>query len=387
MLDYDIAIIGAGPAGAASAVALAQQGLQVALLDRQRPAPLEPDAALDPRVVAISPGSMQLLDQIGARDYLQTERLAEYRSMQVCARLQSLEFIAAEHGLDQLGWIVEIANVASAIWQTAEREKNLDLLTPAEVDTFELQSDMVRFRLTGGRELSAGILIGADGARSQIRTIACIEHDVHDYNQRAIVTHLDTIRANHGIAWQRFTDHGPLALLPLPEGRSSLVWSVPFERAQTLMTLDERAFLDQLELAAADSPFGGFTSMTQRHAIPLIRRQSKQMHQGRVALLGDAARSVHPLAGQGMNLGLADAAELTTCLNGWSPEINPHTRLARYARRRLSDSSLIAEGIHLINESRSFGSSASQFGIGIAFRLLSNSRLARGAFVKMAIGL
>ncbi|MEM7053251.1 MAG: FAD-dependent monooxygenase [Pseudomonadota bacterium] len=391
MTEYDLIVLGGGPAGAAAALALAQKGLQVALLDRVRPSTLKPDQPLDPRVVAISPGSMAFLNGIQVADTLRHERIAEYRSMRVHAGSQALEFVAAEHGLDQLGWIVEIANLADAIWQVAarhdNRERNLDLITPAEVDAFDLQPDSIRLKLADGRSLSSQILIGADGARSRVRTTAGIEHRIDDYNQRAIVTHLNTSRPNSSVAWQRFTDNGPLALLPLTEGRSSLVWSVPCERAEELMKLNDAAFLEQLELSASNQPFGSFTDLTQRHAIALVRRQSQQMHQGRVALLGDAARSVHPLAGQGLNLGLADAAELAEALNGWDTKQNPETRLARYARRRLSDAGLIAGGIHFINESRMFGPKLGQLGMGAAFRLLSRSRSLREPFLRRACGL
>ncbi len=390
MAEFDISIIGAGPAGASAALGLANLGFSVALLDRKRPGSIPTDGKMDPRVVAISPGSMAWLEQIGAAQHLQQDRMAPFYRMRVCSGQQSLEFVAEEHGLDQLGWIIEIANLNDALWQAAghhHQQGKLERIIPGEIDQFRLRSDRNRLTLSDGRSVRSHILIGADGARSQVRDAAGIEWTVDDYNQRAIVTPLASNRPNTGMAWQRFTGHGPLALLPLPDQGSSLVWSVPFDRADELLAMDDDEFLAALNQAAIDPPFGELTSVGARHALPLARRQSRQLVFDRVALIGDAARSVHPLAGQGMNLGLADAAELVHCLDGWDTAIDPETRLARFARRRLSDSSLIAGGIHLINESQMFGALPRQLGMGAAFKLLSRSRLAREPFVRRACGI
>jgi len=209
----------------------------------------------------------------------------------------------------------------------------------------------------------------------------------HHYNQRAIVAHLDTEQSNPGTAWQRFTDLGPLALLPLPEGRSSLVWSVHDDEADKLMALGDDEFLEMLAEHAEEPPFGAFTATGERHALPLVRRQSKPLASGRVALLGDAARSVHPLAGQGLNLGLADVAALIEALDGWQQtRDDPSDRLARYSRRRWSDSVLVAGGIHAINETRTLGE-LGKHALGAGFTAMRFARPAREIFVRRACGL
>ncbi|MEM1081045.1 MAG: FAD-dependent oxidoreductase [Pseudomonadota bacterium] len=387
MAEFDLTIIGGGPAGASAAIGLAQQGLKVALIDRRRPAGLAADGRMDTRVVAISPGSMAWLQQIGAAGALDTARMAPYTAMHVSSGRQRIAFNATEHGLDQLGWIVEIANLNDALWRTLERHESIEPILSVVIEHLDLNNEQTRIVLDDDRSLRAPILIGADGARSRVRSAAGIEHTIDDYNQRAIVAPLKSRLPNTGIAWQRFTQSGPLALLPLPNQGSSLVWSVPVDLAETLLKLSDDAFLERLNQAAQDHPFGELNAVGLRHALPLVRRQSKQFNAGRSVLIGDAARSVHPLAGQGMNLGLADAAELTQTLQGWERTRHPRARLARYARRRLSDSTLIAGGIHIINESRSFGPVLSQLGMSTAFKVLSSSRWARDPFVRRACGL
>jgi 2-octaprenyl-3-methyl-6-methoxy-1,4-benzoquinol hydroxylase/2-octaprenylphenol hydroxylase len=383
---YDALIIGGGTVGAAAAAALAARGMDVALIDRARPESMDEDAALDLRVVALSPGSRRLLDALGAWDRVRPERVAAYTEMQVVAGSGDVRFRSSEHGLPTLGWIVEIAELDRALWMELDRRRRLQAITPAEVERIDLDADEVRVELADGRTLTGRMLIGADGARSRVRDAAGIEVTAHHYNQRAVVSHLDTSRKNPGTAWQRFTDLGPMALLPLPAGRSSLVWSVPDDVAERLLRVDEDEFLAELTEHAKETPFGEFESADRRHALPLVRRQSKPLATRRVALLGDAARSVHPLAGQGLNLGLGDVAALVDALGRRTVGDDPGAALSRYARRRYSDSTLVAGGIHAINELRAFGEPG-RLALGAGFRALARLRPARDVFVQRASGL
>ena len=295
-----------------------------------------------------------------------------------------MTFEAGEHGLDALGTLVEIPALVDALWAGLRGHRRVHIHAPAAVRSLDLEPDRVGVTLADGTHLEADLLIGADGARSAVRTAAGIDIDTVDYNQRALVTHMTTESANPGTAWQRFTSLGPLAQLPLPEGRSSLVWSVPNDDAERLMAMDDEAFMDALNEHAVDAPFGDVTAIEARHALPLIRRTARQLAVGHVALLGDAARSVHPLAGQGLNLGLADVAVLAEMLG--HHRTHPAPALARYARRRGSDAALVAGGIHVLSELRGFGLPALE-GLGIGFGLMKRSRLARGVFVDRACGL
>ncbi len=384
--DFDIVVAGGGVAGAVTAALLARQGRRVALVDRKRPRAPEADAEFDPRVVAISPGARNVLSAAGAWQHVPEERVGPYARMAVQADGGHVEFAASQHGLEQLGWIVEIPTLQAAAWQSlASQTGVVDIMAPAGVESFEPRTNRLGVELDNGDHIRTRLLIAADGARSRLRDQAGIEVDQWHYNQHALVTHVTTERPNSGIAWQRFTEHGPLALLPLADGRSSIVWSQPTDRAQALREMDEADFLEELN-AHQDSPFGQATACIHRYTLPLVRRQARQLVAGRLALLGDAARTVHPLAGQGLNLGLMDAAALAEVLEAWRPEDDPADALARYERWRLSAGTLIAGGIHAINEittGNPLGRRAAALGFGAASALWPLRQL----FVERACGL
>lgn len=384
--SFDALIVGGGTVGAAAAAGLARRGLEVALIDRARPEPLDDDAPLDPRVVAVSPGSRRLLQAVDAWPRVRPDRTAAFADMQVVAGRGELRFRASEHGLTALGWIVEIAELDRALWQALGERRRVHPVVPAEVERIEVRADGVGVALADGRTLEGRMLLGADGAHSRVREAAGIEVTSHHYNQRAIVAHLETERENPGTAWQRFTALGPMALLPLPGGRSSLVWSLHEEQAQRVLGMDEDAYFEEVAEHCGEPPFGGFRATTERHALPLVRRQSKPLASGRAALLGDAARSVHPLAGQGLNLGLGDVAALIGALARHDNGDDPAAALARYARRRYSDSVLVAGGIHAINELRGFGEPG-RLAMGAGFAAMRAARPARELFVRRACGL
>ncbi|PKL95512.1 MAG: 2-octaprenyl-3-methyl-6-methoxy-1,4-benzoquinol hydroxylase [Gammaproteobacteria bacterium HGW-Gammaproteobacteria-8] len=386
MDTYDVIVIGSATVGGTAAAALARLGLEVALVDRRAPPQQRTDAELDPRVVAVSPGSQRLLEAIGAWSALDPQRLAPYSAMQVRAGHGRLDFTANEHGLSRLGWIAELPELDRAAAAAAQAARRVETLWPRNVKALRTTQDRVEVELDDGRLLTGHILLGADGARSRVRAHAGIAVDSHHYNQKALVAHLVTARPNPGIAWQRFGALGPLALLPLPGGRSSLVWSVHLDQAERLMRLDDEDFAAEIETHAADAPFGKIAQSGPRHALTLVRRQSRQLAAGRVALLGDAARSVHPLAGQGLNLGLGDVAVLVEVIAGWKRDRDPSAILARYGRRRRSDSILVAGGIHGFNEIRALGEPGRQ-AMALGFGALARLRPARDIFVNRACGL
>jgi 2-octaprenyl-3-methyl-6-methoxy-1,4-benzoquinol hydroxylase/2-octaprenylphenol hydroxylase len=383
-IDHDIVIAGGGVAGATAAALLAQSGLSVALVDRRRPDAPDRASDFDPRVVAIAPGSAAVLGAAGAWERLPEGRLGAYDRMQVRAEGGEIVFRASEHGLGKLGWIVEVPWLQASCWQALEAVDGVKLIAPGSVSGFSRREDHIRLEIEGGKTLRSRLLVAADGARSRLRRLAGIETDLWHYNQQALVTHVETERPNDGIAWQRFTEHGPLALLPLADGRSSIVWSLPERRATELKALDDEGFLSELN-ACQDGPFGEATAATKRYAFPLIRRQATRLVGGRVVLLGDAARNVHPLAGQGLNLGLMDAAALAEVLADWRGDPDPARALAHYERWRISGGSLVAGGIHGINEFTRAGPGRALTGLG--FTAAGLLWPLREVFVEHACGL
>ena len=384
-MGFDVVIAGGGVAGATCASLLAQQGRRVALIDRKRPAKPEQNTDFDPRVVAISPGSKNVLDRTGGWARVPQERIGPYQRMVVHASSGQVEFAASQHGLEHLGWIVEVPVLQAALWQALDEDANSSVLAPAGVEAFEQRRHHLELKLEGGERLRTRLLVAADGACSRLRDLAAIDSRQWHYNQHALVTHVATDQPNPGIAWQRFTEHGPLALLPLADGRSSIVWSQPSRRAAELRDMDEEDFICELN-NWQDSPFGSVTETSKRYIVPLVRRQSSRLVGPRLALLGDAARTVHPLAGQGLNLGLMDAAALAEVLEDWQGGNDPALALGRYERWRLSAGTLIAGGIHVINEATAgnpLGRQVAGLGFGLAARLWPLRQL----FVERACGL
>jgi len=343
--SLDIAIAGGGMVGAACALALARRGFAVALLEAREPAPWHADEAEDLRVIAVAPSSARLLDELGAWRTIESTRVSPYRRMRVWDGESGAEitFDAARDGRAQLGWIVENKLVARTLWE-ALGDAGVRRVCPAHVASFVQREDRVTLELGDGEMLSAELLVIADGAGSGLREQAGIAVRGRDYQQRAVVAHVATELANECTAWQRFTDEGPMALLPLADGRSSIVWSLPEARAREVLALDDAAFGEAAGIAS-DFRLGRITSTTPRASFPLRLQIAERFASGRCVLIGDAAHAVHPLAGQGANLGLRDVAELASVLgdarDAGRDFAAPHV-LARYARRRRSAGALDA---------------------------------------------
>ena len=384
-VDYDIAVVGGGMVGAATAALLADNGLQVALLDRQRPQSFDAGAGIGLRVSAIAPGSARVLAGAGAWQRIAATRVSPYTAMEVEAARSAgkLCFEAHEHGLEQLGWIVENDLVRWAAWQALE-SRGVDVICPAAVAGLDRRRTHVALETGGSETLTARLVVAADGAGSRVRELAGLETIERDYAQRAVVAMLTTAESNPGIAWQRFLDTGPLAFLPLADGRSSMVWTLPAERAEDTVAMSARELTGHLTAAGA-TRFGEVTDAGPAAAFPLRLRLAESMVADRVVLVGDAAHQVHPLAGQGVNLGLLDAAALAETLPASLADTDALTRaLGRYERWRLSENTLISRGIDTIQ--RLFRGPATRlggFGLGLVERIGPAKRL----FLRRACGI
>ena len=309
----DIAIVGGGIAGSAAACALLAAGFDVRLIERGNVRPTFDAAGYDPRVYAISPGSIAFLDALGVWASIRATRAASMQRMQVWDQspAQSLRFDAADAGADSLGWIVEHSLIAHRLW---------DALPPAcvmsgvETSRFAFNEHEVELTLSDGSSLHAAMVIGAEGADSPLREAAGIQTTGWNYAATAVVCHLECSEPHRGAALQRFLPSGPVALLPLADGRRSLVWSTTEADARELLLLDDETFVAHLQDAVQDAA-GTLCAPTRRLSFPLRLMHAERYVAPRCALVGDSAHIVHPLAGQGLNLGLADAQQLVTDLS------------------------------------------------------------------------
>ena len=343
----DIAVVGGGMVGAAAALALSRAGFNTALLEARPPSEWHAQDEVDLRVVGLAPSSIALLHDLGVWTSIRDARACPYAHMHVwdAENGAAIDFDAADEGRDLLGYIVENNLVQWMLWQSLEAA-GVQRLCPATVKDFETRSDRVVLELADGESLTVRLLVAADGAGSPLRERAGIAARGRDYGQRAIVAHVHTERAHAHTAWQRFLPTGPLALLPLADGRSSVVWSLPEAEARRMQALDDAAFCNELSIAS-DFRLGRITAATPRAAFPLKLQLTDTYQADRFVLLGDAAHVVHPLAGQGVNLGLRDVAELRDTLvtaREQERDIAGTHVLRRYARRRRSADTLDAYG-------------------------------------------
>ncbi len=324
--DHDVLIVGGGIAGLACAALLrralpdGREPLRIGVLEAQAPPVLAPDAGTGLRVFAISPAGRAILDAGGAWEGLPASRRAPYERMRVWQAdgspfgTGSLAFDAAESGLPELGHIVEHDWLRQSLWQVLAADSGAVALRTGSVPV-ELRAEpaAMAVRLADGEWLRCRLLVGADGADSWVRTQLRLQSTARDYGQLALVGHVSSERPHERTAWQCFTHQGPVALLPLADGRSSIVWSCFDAEARELAALPDTEFGIRLTAATA-SVLGRLEVTTPRLAVPLAARHTHRYTGPRFALIGDAAHQIHPLAGLGINLGLLDAAALAETL-------------------------------------------------------------------------
>ncbi|HEY4369280.1 MAG TPA: UbiH/UbiF/VisC/COQ6 family ubiquinone biosynthesis hydroxylase [Steroidobacteraceae bacterium] len=320
--DFDLLIIGGGMVGACLAALAAGNRelgeLRIALLEAQPPTMPPTDREVDLRVSAISRGSQRILESIGAWPKIDPRRLCAYTDMVVwdatgaAGGAGSIHFAASESSEPDLGYIVENRRLQWAIYESASLRERVTVLR-AELTGLEFGDDNATVSLADGRKVTAALVVGADGAASSSRKLAGIETSGWEYDQRAFVTHVSTQHPHRQTAWQRFLPAGPLAFLPLFDGRSSIVWTTTPDHAQQLVNCSSEQLANELSVALGgvlgDIGVGG-----PRAQFPLRLTHARNYCKPRFVLVGDAAHAVHPLAGQGVNLGLLDCAALVETL-------------------------------------------------------------------------
>lgn len=348
----DAIVVGAGMVGASAALALEREGLKVALVeDRPTPAPTA-TVAVDIRVVAIAPHAQGLLTELGVWPAISAVRASPYARMQVVDGLANaaLCFDAADYGWRALGHIVENRLVAGTLW-TALQASSVHLCSD-RVRHYVQDSNGVRVSLESGSQLDARLLIAADGVHSKLRGDGLIGVDGAAYGQSGLVAHIELELPHEQTAWQRFLPTGPLAFLPLLDGRASIVWTLPTERAQQLTTANEADFIAQLERASTGR-FGRLRLASERAAFPLRLQIAQRFSAERLILIGDAAHVVHPLAGQGVNLGFEDVSALRETVRQSrvrQRSLFATSDLERWARTRRSEATMAARGFDTLNK-------------------------------------
>lgn len=353
--NFDVVIVGAGIAGSALSLALSGSGLRIAVVEAQSMArkslPEGTDlSTFDARVSALTPKSVSLLQNLDAWDAIAAYRHCPYQQMHVwdAEGTGRIDFGAEELKVSELGYIVENRTIVDSLLARIESASDISRFSPDKLETCERNADgTVDIVLASGEQLQTSLLAGADGALSRVREMFAFQTREWDYGHRALVCTVQVAESHQSAAWQRFLPTGPLAFLPLPGSDSahycSIVWSLQDEVADELLALEDREFCDALAQAIEYS-LGDVLAASPRFAFPLRQRHAVDYVQQGVCLVADAAHTIHPLAGQGINLGLQDVAVLAQELlsaQGKGLPLGQLDVLRRYQRRRKGENLLM----------------------------------------------
>ena len=347
-MDFDLIIVGAGLAGASLAAALRGSRLKIAVVESQPPARAE---GWDARIYAISPANVDFLSEIGAWQHLDPGRLTPVYDMRIAGDAGGrLDFSAYDCGLRELAWIVESGLMQRELWETLKRQHNLTLLCPASPAAMAVDDEAATLTLADGRQLTARLIVAADGAQSWVRAQARIEVNTTPYDEKGVVANFRCARPHRNTAWQWFRQDGILAWLPLPDNMISIVWSAPDALADELVGLDA-GDLCRCVADAGEHALGALELVTPAAAFPLRLMRIARPTAPRVALIGDAAHAIHPLSGHGINLGYQDARTLAGLLGPLPAWRDPGEAalLAAYARARAEETTLLQSTTHALN--------------------------------------
>lgn len=355
MQSVDVAIVGGGMVGLAVACGLQGSGLRVAVLEQREPQPLAADAAPALRVSAINAASEKLLTRLGVWSDIVARRASCYHGMEVWDKdsFGRIEFDDQSMGYSHLGHIVENAVIHYELWQKAQQSSDITLMAPAELQQVAWGENEAFLTLKDGAMLTARLVIGADGANSWLRNKADIPLTFWDYRHHALVATIRTEDAHGAVARQAFHGDGILAFLPLSDPHlCSIVWSLAPQEAERMQQASDEQFNQALNIAF-DNRLGLCRVESERQVFPLTGRYARQFAAHRLALVGDAAHTIHPLAGQGVNLGFMDAAELVDelkRLHRQGKDIGQYLYLRRYERSRKHSAAMMLAGMQGFRE-------------------------------------
>ncbi len=369
MKEWDVVIVGGGMVGASFALALRATKLRVLLIEGIPP-DSERQPSFDERTTALGNGSRQIFESLGVWSSMVGESAA-IRSIHVsdAGRFGVARLDAREQDVDAFGYVVPNRVIGRVLWQALREAPNITLAVPASLVKASRQTDGVELEISSNgntEQVRASVAVAADGAGSLLRASAGIDAGVEDYDQVAIVVNAATDRPNTGEAFERFTPSGPLAVLPVSGGGYAVVWAVRPDRARQLLALDDASFAKEL-LDAFGWRAGRWSRIGKRNTYPLSLSRAQETVAGRVVLIGNAAQALHPVAGQGFNLGLRDAATLAEML-ARTPAEDTSQLLARFAAWREED----RKGVTRFTDSlvKLFGSERPGLGLVRNFGLL-----------------
>ncbi len=389
-MKHQIVVVGAGMVGGTLACDLARRGFDVAVVEAGVPTNEADWREFDVRVSAISRASERIFERVGAWEGMRTRRISPFREMHVWDARSSgaIHFDSADIGEALLGHIIENRVVVAALEERLASLEQVTWYRPDRLVDLEHTNDGIRLVLDSG-EVEAQLAVGADGAGSRVRTLAGIQCNVKDYGQQGLVATVETSESHRETAWQRFLPEGPLAFLPLAGRYSTIVWSAPAQTVHSLLDLDEEAFCVELE-DAFEGRLGAVEWVGQRAAFPLRRQHALAYVQPGIALVGDAAHTIHPLAGQGANLGVLDAACLAEVLeDGRARGRNAghYLTLRRYERWRKGENLLMQAAMDGFKGL--FGSQLMLLRMvrGIGLNLTDSAMPAKKLFMRRAMGL
>ncbi|TLV18328.1 FAD-dependent 2-octaprenylphenol hydroxylase [Klebsiella indica] len=392
MQSVDVAIVGGGMVGLAVACGLQGSGLRVAVLEQAEPQPLNADAPPALRVSAINAASETLLSKLGVWQDIIARRASCYHGMEVWDKdsFGRIRFDDQSMGFSHLGHIIENAVIHHALWQKAQRCSDVTLLAPAQLQHVAWGENEAFLSLQDGSMLTARLVIGADGANSWLRNNADIPLTYWDYQHHALVATIRTEAPHEAIARQAFHGEGILAFLPLSDPHlCSIVWSLSPEAAKRMQQAEAPAFNQALNIAF-DNRLGLCAVESERQVFPLTGRYARQFAAHRLALVGDAAHTIHPLAGQGVNLGFMDAAELIDelkRLHAQGKDIGQHLYLRRYERRRKHSAALMLAGMQGFREMFSGSHPAKKLLRDIGLKLADTLPGVKPQLIRQAMGL
>ncbi|NVJ56108.1 MAG: 2-octaprenyl-6-methoxyphenyl hydroxylase [Vibrionaceae bacterium] len=339
MKQFDVVIAGGAMAGMTLALAinkLSDKPLAIAVVE---PFKVDHQAhpGFDSRSIALSHGTVNILKSLQLwQEIAQVATPIKHIHVSDRSHAGMTEITTEEVGVDALGYVVELADVGNIYHHLIEQSDDIELLCPASVQAVERQQESITVTLDSGETLQSQLLVAADGAISTCCQQIGLDLLEHDFEQVALIANITTQQAHQGRAFERFTDSGPVALLPMSEGRMSLVWCLKPQDAKQVMALDDEAFLVRLQ-DAFGWRLGALEKVGQRASYPLLLRYRKQNTSHRFAIVGNAAQTLHPIAGQGFNLGIRDVATLAEEIAQYTQDPGSYGVLSRFKQRRESD--------------------------------------------------